>query len=205
MGIGERERAFTLVEMILTIVILSILGLFSFSFFSNLAGTYASVESQTEIYQQGNYAMERISRELRDAQPWVDSNGVIQMVKNDGSGYMIRLSHATPADAGSVYVRYRLSGGTLVRDSGVSSALGATAVLATNATAFTVSSATPGTTPIFTLEVQFGSGGQMQTFRTKVAPKNYSNKVDGCCYTNSLDSTATCFGGYGGCYEDVVF
>ncbi len=201
-----RDRGFTLIEMIITVAIAGILGLFTFSFLSNLSGTYATMETQTEVYQQGNYALERISRELRDAQPWVDSSGATHFLITENGTYTFMLSHATPADSGYMFVQYGTDGNRLYRASGPASR-----TLATNVKSFTVSSETPGATPVLTLTLTLGAGGQMQTFSTRVTPKNYSSPAGGCCYTNSAtvddytQKKVTCYGGYGGCYEDRIF
>lgn len=61
------KKGFTLVEIVMVIVVLSILGLFTFSFLISNTRTYQIMRGQTELYQDGMYLMERISRDITDA------------------------------------------------------------------------------------------------------------------------------------------
>ena len=61
------HRGFSLIELIVVIVILSILGLMSFSFLGNSMATYMLVKDGNLIYDEGLMALERMTREIRDA------------------------------------------------------------------------------------------------------------------------------------------
>ena len=61
------NRAFTLIEIVTVIVVLAILGTFTFSFLENAVKTYVLVREQDTLYSDGTYIMERIIRELSDA------------------------------------------------------------------------------------------------------------------------------------------
>ena len=61
------NRGFTLIEIIITIVVLAIVSLFTFSFINTSAKTYQMVKTQNGLYFEAAYALERISRELNDA------------------------------------------------------------------------------------------------------------------------------------------
>lgn len=198
------SRGFTLIEMVVTIVILGILGLFGFSFFSNLTSTYTTMDKQTRLYQEAACAMERISRELRDAQ-----RGVVV-----GPPLSFHLSRPTPADP-NVCVRYSVSGSNLVRQSGplVNSACTFTsperpiAQNVGNATDFSVvelspavdDKITPANTvgPVYQVSLILSQDGQSQSFKAAVSPKNYSPLTDGACIFAGRN--------FGGCYEDKVY
>ncbi|OPY00794.1 MAG: hypothetical protein A4E58_00005 [Syntrophorhabdus sp. PtaB.Bin006] len=59
---------FTLIEIIAVIVVLSILAGFMFSFIEYAIRTYLIGSKQSTLHQEASYIMERVSRELRDAQ-----------------------------------------------------------------------------------------------------------------------------------------
>lgn len=63
----NENKGFTLIELVTVIVVLSILGIFTFSFIDNAVKTYRLIKEQSPLYADGAYIMERITRELSDA------------------------------------------------------------------------------------------------------------------------------------------
>jgi len=63
----NNRKGFTLVEIILVIVVLSILLWFTFRFMDFAVRTYVLIREQEALYSDGTYIMERITRELSDA------------------------------------------------------------------------------------------------------------------------------------------
>jgi prepilin-type N-terminal cleavage/methylation domain-containing protein len=184
----KKPVGFTLMEMIITIVILSVIALFTFSFFVDLTKVYTSMESQRSIHQEAAYIAERISREIRDA----------KSVSITSNNIAILRGHAIATDsAGNVYVRFRLSGTDLYRDSGPSSAsYAASKIIGRNITNFIVTPA--GALPqntVAQIAISVSQGGLTQNYVTSICPKNYT--TTGNCVFTGRD--------FGGCYEDRIY
>lgn len=75
MKLLKLNRGFTLIEVVTIVVVLSILALFTSSFIDNAVKTYMLAKKQSSIYREASYIMERITREIRDAQ-WI-TNSII--------------------------------------------------------------------------------------------------------------------------------
>jgi prepilin-type N-terminal cleavage/methylation domain-containing protein len=189
MIISIKSEGFTLIEIVITIVILSILGIFTFSFFSNLTKTYSLMQSQRGVHQEAAYAVERISRELRDA----------KFIYVSGSAVSFQRAHQAATDS-NLYVRYRLSGSDLHRDSASDAGFTLNVIdkiIGRNITAFTPS---PAGSPVpqdtvLQITVEVARDGQTQAYSTDVCPKNYT--LSGSCVFTGRD--------FGGCYEDVIY
>lgn len=72
MMIRIENKGFTIIELVTVIVVLSILGIFTFSFIDNAVKTYRLIKEQSPLYADGAYIMERITRELSDAKSVTD-------------------------------------------------------------------------------------------------------------------------------------
>jgi prepilin-type N-terminal cleavage/methylation domain-containing protein len=64
-GAAARAGGFTLVELVLVIVVISIAGLLLAGMFREAIGSYRLVDVQSDLLQQARYAEERVARELR--------------------------------------------------------------------------------------------------------------------------------------------
>jgi MSHA biogenesis protein MshO len=155
---------FTLIEMIITIVILGIIGLFSFSFMDFFTKTYVTMRNDRNLYQEGVYVVERIAREMRDTSAITVGTNTCTMT----------LPHGTPAD-GSTSVTYTLTSGTLNRISGAG-----TIPVSDNVNSFSVTAVTapvpvllPNT--CFRIAVTRGTHG----FQSIVCPRNLAAGSNG--------------------------
>jgi len=110
-----RSDGFTLIEALSIVVVLSILGLFTFSFIEYAIRTYLIGTTERMIYQDASYTMERMTRELRDMiNPVSWSNGItydaLQFSKRHGTPQDVRTDITYWRDA-NTKVLYRQSGG----------------------------------------------------------------------------------------------
>jgi len=153
----KEYKGFTLIEMIITIVVLGILGVFTFAFFGNYMSTYTQMRDRRSFHQEAVYIIERISRELRNA---ITVNSITPL------SFQIP-SPGTPADT-STTIQYNLSGTRLNR---VGNSSG-TILIGDNINAFTV---TQPTTDCYYITLQRGT----ETYRTTVCPKNVSSGSSG--------------------------
>ncbi len=61
------NKGFTLIEIITVVVVLAILGSFTFAFLDHATTSYALGSRQTVLFQEATYIMERMTQELKDA------------------------------------------------------------------------------------------------------------------------------------------
>ncbi len=149
------NNGFTLIEIIIVIIVLGILSVFGFHFISTGIHTYSMMEKQKGLFDQATMVMERISRELRDAEAITTAAGsILEFTK----------SHETDEDS-DTSISFELSGTTLQR-------LGTDTVnLADNVvsgTGFSVTNSSNGITISLTLE----SGEAIITLQSYIYPKN---------------------------------
>jgi len=182
-----KNRGFTLIEIIITIVILGIIGVFSFSFFGYLTRTYTMMESKRTVHQEAVYALERISRELRDAKEVIINSNVLQFERANPTG-----------QDSNKFVKFYKSGTDLYRDSASDSGFTTNTthnVIARNVSSFTVSpdGAPLASDTIIDISISI-TRGETQSYSTRICPKNYSDSGT-CTFTGRS---------FGGCYEDKI-
>jgi prepilin-type N-terminal cleavage/methylation domain-containing protein len=83
------SRGFTLIELIVVVIILSVVGVFSFEFLSSGVQTYLTVRKQKGLFDEAQLCLERMSRETRDAEQILafTANSSIQFEKSHGTTY----------------------------------------------------------------------------------------------------------------------
>jgi len=164
----KNNKGFTLIEIIIVIIVLGVLSVFGFSFISTAVHTYSKMEKQKGLFDQAVMAMERISRELRDA------NSIsLPASGNSGSTLTFTKSHETLQDSDTEDISFKLS----TADNSILQRVGTVTVnLADNVSTFTVARVTSGTSNekeeiTITLILQEAGAGDI-TLRSYICPKN---------------------------------
>ena len=170
---SELQSGFTLIEIIVVIVILSIVAAISINFLVSSLRVYTMTVNQKTLFDEGKLALERMCRDIRDAQsisvPAAGaSNSLITFVR----------TNATVNDIATENITFQLTGTTLYK---IKTSPAANSALAENVTTFT---ATQGTAAANSLnEITLGlylslTGGGNVTLQTKVYPKNLAKDLN---------------------------
>lgn len=187
------EKGHTLIELILVVLILGIIGVFTFLFFDRNIRAYQLVRNRGENYQEASYILDRITRELRDA----------TYVPICGTGFLA-FQKGNPRN-GERVTWYGFSNSQLYRTSMSNwvTPISGPKLMSRNVSVFRCESAPnpqTGDEATFQLTITLEKqGAPSLTMSTKVCPKNY------CGGANS----PTCTEGYAGRsfnkdYLDVV-
>ncbi|MBI4389040.1 MAG: prepilin-type N-terminal cleavage/methylation domain-containing protein [Nitrospinae bacterium] len=160
-GYGGNNRGFTLVEIVIGLVLLSIMGVFSIGYLRNLAETTQLTESQKTLVDESKFAMEFLVRELRMADDTTNSI----TIGGGGTSVTFDKLNAYPKDTNISSVNYTWNSGakTLTRTSA-----SVTTTLATNVTSFNISVSSDFYTITMTLA---GSSGENFTLESAVRPR----------------------------------
>ena len=172
------DKGFTLIEIVTVIVVLGILGAFTFTFIDNAIKTYMIADKQRNLYQEAAYIMERMTRELRDATS-----------TDTTTPYTLQFTRQHTTQDTNTTIKFRRDAGTntFYRDSGVISY-----VMGKNVTQFLITKSTPTLCGSYlTLSLTLSEGGQTFTLTSMVTPKNLG----------SGSYNDRCFNGD---YEDVI-
>jgi prepilin-type N-terminal cleavage/methylation domain-containing protein len=159
MMIRNENKGFTIIELVTVILILSILGLFTFSFIDNAIKSYTLVKNQSGLYADGTYIMERITRELSDASD----------VTNPAPGQTSSTLGFTKVHTGidtSLAVTFQQDNRNLLRNG---------TLIGTNVRTFNVTRGAIDGTIAVTLELNSLGDASIPSFvlRTTVIPNNY--------------------------------
>ena len=159
-----RSKGFTLIEMIVVIVILSIAAVITIKFLADSLRVYTMTVNQKTLYDQSKLSLERMCRDIRDA-------SIISLVTTGSPGSItFTRTHTTATDNAGNSIKFwqntTPNPNTLEK---LNNTTGATGILAQNATSFTVANAT--NLVLLTLTVQLSTGENV-TLQTEVYPKN---------------------------------
>lgn len=159
------EKGFTLIEVIVVIVILSIASGITVYFVVNSLRVYTMGVHQKTLLDEAKLALERMCRDIRDAK-------AISTPVSGGLGNTITFTrtNATGQDLANETITYRLNGNNLQREKASYSL--PYPILASNVSSFTVTRGAAGNDEItlsLTLSLPSGENVNLQT---KVYPKN---------------------------------
>jgi prepilin-type N-terminal cleavage/methylation domain-containing protein len=163
----ELQRGFTLIEIIIVIVILSIVSGITIKFLIDSLKIYTMTVNQKTLFDEGKLALERMCRDIRDAR-------TITTPAAGGSGNTIVFQRTNATGSGQDLVdetiSYRLNGSNLQREKASYSL--PYPILASNVSTFTVIRGTIDNHEItLSLALSLGTGENV-TLQTKVYPKN---------------------------------
>jgi len=156
------ERGFTLIEIIIVIVILSIVSGITIKFLIDSLKIYTMTVNQKTLFDEGKLALERMCRDIRDAR-------IITSVT--ASSITFERTNATAQDSAGESIIFRWNGGTNPLEK-VKAGTGYP--MASNVTAFTVTNATNEIQLQLTLQL---TSGENITLQTKVYPKNLADST----------------------------
>jgi prepilin-type N-terminal cleavage/methylation domain-containing protein len=153
------ERGFTLIEIIVVIIILSIVSAITIKFLVDGLRIYTMTVNQKTLFDEGKLALEGMCRAIRDAR---SITGVT------ASSITFVRDNATAQDiAGETIVFQRNAGANTLEK--VKASPASTSTMASNVTAFAVANATNEIQLQLTLQLPTGEN---VTLQTKVYPKN---------------------------------
>jgi prepilin-type N-terminal cleavage/methylation domain-containing protein len=153
------DKGMTLIEIIVVIVLLGIIGFFTFEFVGKGVETYIITGNQAGLLAEGKLAMERMAREIRDA-----NNILVPTSGLSGDSINFAKSHSTAVDS-DTDITFQKTGSTLERKRGTNPP----EPLAGNVSNFTV---TNDSSEIkLELSLSLADGGNV-ALHTKVYPKN---------------------------------
>jgi len=159
-------RGFTLIEVIVVIVILSIVSAITITFLVDSLRIHTMTINQKTLFDEAKLALEKMCRDVRDAR-------VILSPAPGGSGNLIQFTrtHATVQDSADEIITFQLSGSNLEK---VKQSPSATSAMAGNVSAFTVTRGMADDEIKIVLTLSIASGENV-TLQTKVYPKNLPN------------------------------
>jgi len=162
----KTSKGFTLIEIVIVILILSIVSTITIKFLIDGLKIYTMTVNQKTLYDEGKLALERMVRDIRDARSIITPS-------SGGSGNSIMFQRTNPTGAGqdgaNEILTYRLTGTTLEK---VKSTPVATSPLASNVSAFTVTRGAGGVEEIMLSLTLSLATGENVLLQTKVYPKN---------------------------------
>jgi prepilin-type N-terminal cleavage/methylation domain-containing protein len=173
------QRGFTLIEIIVVIVILSIVSAIAIKFLADSLRIYTMTVNQKTLFDEGKLTLERMCRDIRDGQTiFVPAPGA------SASNIIFKRTNATAQDIAAENVTFQLTGTTLYE---IKATPAANTPLAANVSTFTATQGTAAANTLneITLALNLSlTGGGNVTLQTKVYPKNLPRDAMGTTYKN---------------------
>jgi len=166
----SKNKGFTLIEIVIVIVILSIISAISIKFLVDSLRIYTMAVNQKTLFDEGKLALERMCRDVRDARS-------LTTPAAGGSGSTLRFTrdNTTAQDSAGEDIRFILSGTTLQKRKSLPSVM--LVNLASNVSTFTVTRGATGVNEL-TIDLTLSmTSGERVTLRTKVYPKNLADST----------------------------
>jgi prepilin-type N-terminal cleavage/methylation domain-containing protein len=169
------QKGFTLIEMIVVIVILSIASAITIKFLVDSMKIYTMTVNQKTLLDEGKFALERMCRDIRDAQ-----SITVPTTGSSGSSITFVRTNATAYDGVGDTITFTLPASTLTKVKIPAYPGGVTPALAEHVavTGFTVTRGQSTTNNLneitLTLNLSLTSGENV-ALQTRVYPKNLVN------------------------------
>ncbi len=175
------ERGFTLIEIIVVIVILSIVSAISIKFVADSLRIYTMTVNQKTLFDEGKLALERMCRDIRDAKsitPFAGTASSITFVRTNATAF----DSGLPGDTTGETITFRWTGGTnpLEKVKG-----GVGWAMANNVSAFDVTNTTNEIQLQLILNL---TSGENVTLQTRVYPKNLPRDAMDTTYKNFCEN-----------------
>ena len=173
-----RSKGFTLIEMVIVIVILSVVSAITIKFMVDSIQIYTMTVNQKTLLDEGKFALERMCRDIRDAQ-----SISVPTTGSSGSSITFVRTNATAYDGVGDTITFQVPATTLIKSKSPAYPGGATPALAEHVVAVTGFTVTRGQSTTnnlneitLTLNLSLTSGENV-ALQTRVYPKNLP--VDG--------------------------
>ena len=177
-----RSKGFTLIEIIVVIVILSIVSAITIKFLADSLRIYTMTVQQKTLLDEGKLALERMCRDIRDAA----SNIPVPAPGAATPQVTFVRAHATANDIAAENVTFQLTGTTLYK---IKTSPAANSPAAANVSTFTATQGTVAAanlneiTLVLNLSLEPVGAGNV-ILQTKVYPKNLPGEYLPATYKN---------------------
>jgi prepilin-type N-terminal cleavage/methylation domain-containing protein len=160
------SKGFTLIEIIIVIVILSIVSGITIKFLIDSLKIYTMTVNQKTLFDEGKLALERMCRDIRDARTiTTPASGV------SGNTIFFQRTNAAAQDGANESITFQRNIGNSTLEK-VKTSPAATSRMADNVSSFTVTRGAAGNDEItLVLTLTLGTGENV-TLQTRVYPKN---------------------------------
>jgi len=159
-------KGFTLIEIIIVIVILSIVSGITIKFLIDSLKIYTMTVNQKTLFDEGKLALERMCRDIRDAR-----SITAPAFGSSGSTIIFTRMNPTAQDSAGESITFQRNIGNSTQEK-VKTSPAATSRMADNVSSFTVTRGASGNNEItLVLTLTLGTGENV-TLQTKVYPKN---------------------------------